>query len=34
MSDPNGLGQLRQWILEIHLVDRTGTFGGFYELLL
>ena len=34
MSDPDGLGQPRHWILEIHLVDRAGTFGGFYEQLL
>jgi Xaa-Pro dipeptidase len=34
MSDLDGLGQLRHWILEIHLVDRAGTFGGFYEQLL
>lgn len=34
MSDLDGLGQPRHWILEIHLVDRAGTFGGFYEQLL
>jgi Xaa-Pro dipeptidase len=34
MSDPDGFGQPRHWILEIHLVDRPGTFGGFYEQLL
>jgi Xaa-Pro dipeptidase len=34
MSDPDGLGQPRHWILEIHLVHRAGTFGGFYEQLL
>lgn len=34
MSDPDGFGQPRHWILEIHLVDRAGTFGGFYEQLL
>jgi len=34
MSDPDGLGQPRHWILEIHLVDRARTFGGFYEQLL
>jgi Xaa-Pro dipeptidase len=34
MSDPDGLGQPRHWILEIHLVDRAGTYGGFYEQLL
>jgi len=34
MSDPDGFGQPRHWILEIHLVDRARTFGGFYEQLL
>jgi Xaa-Pro dipeptidase len=34
MSDPDGFGKPRHWILEIHLVDRAGTFGGFYEQLL
>jgi Xaa-Pro dipeptidase len=34
MSDPDGFGQPRHWILEIHLIDRAGTFGGFYEQLL
>jgi Xaa-Pro dipeptidase len=28
------LGREKHWILEIHLVDRTRTFGGFYERLL
>jgi len=28
------LGRTRHWILEIHLVDRARTFGGFYEQLL
>jgi Xaa-Pro dipeptidase len=28
------LGRPRHWILEIHLVDRDRTFGGFYEQLL
>jgi Xaa-Pro dipeptidase len=28
------LGRERNWILEIHLVDRARTFGGFYERLL
>jgi Xaa-Pro aminopeptidase len=27
-------GRLRHWILEVHLVDRAGGFGGFYEELL
>jgi Xaa-Pro aminopeptidase len=30
--DPNG--DERHWILEIHLVDKARTFGGFYERLL
>jgi Xaa-Pro aminopeptidase len=34
MSDPDGLGRPRHWILEIHLVDPDGNFGGFYERLL
>jgi hypothetical protein len=34
MSDLDGLGQPRHWILEIHLVDRAETYGGFYEQLL
>jgi Xaa-Pro dipeptidase len=34
MSDPDGLGQARHWILEIHLVEPGGAFGGFYERLL
>jgi hypothetical protein len=28
------LGREKHWILEIHLVDRARTFGGFYERLL
>ncbi len=28
------LGRERHWILEIHLVDKARTFGGFYERLL
>lgn len=28
------LGRQQHWILEIHLVDRARTFGGFYERLL
>jgi len=28
------LGRDLLWILEIHLVDRARTFGGFYERLL
>ena len=34
MRLPDHLGRARHWILEIHLVDRARTFGGFYEQLL
>lgn len=34
MSKPDGNGRARHWIGEIHLVDRAGGFGGFYERLL
>jgi Xaa-Pro dipeptidase len=34
MNDPDGKGQARHWILEIHLVAPDGSFGGFYERLL
>lgn len=34
MSDPDGNGRPRHWILEIHLVEQDGSFGGFYERLL
>jgi Xaa-Pro aminopeptidase len=34
MSDPDGNGNPRHWIGEIHLVDPDGAFGGFYERLL
>jgi Xaa-Pro aminopeptidase len=34
MRAPDHLGRDRHWILEIHLVDRDRTFGGFYERLL
>lgn len=34
MRDPDTLGQEKHWILEVHLVDRTRSFGGFYERLL
>lgn len=34
LRDPDGLGQKRYWILEIHLVDPDGAFGGFYERLM
>jgi Xaa-Pro aminopeptidase len=34
MRDPDGQGQTKFWILEVHLVDRNRAFGGFYERLL
>jgi len=34
MRDPDPQGRERHWILEIHLVDKAKTFGGFYERLL
>jgi len=34
MRDPADNGEERHWILEIHLVDKARTFGGFYERLL
>lgn len=34
MRGPDHLGRVQHWILEIHLVDRARTFGGFYERLL
>lgn len=34
MRDPDANGQERHWILEIHLVDKTKSWGGFYERLL
>ena len=34
LRTPDHLGRARNWILEIHLVDRARTFGGFYERLL
>ncbi len=34
MRDPDAAGNERHWILEIHLVDKARTFGGFYERLL
>jgi Xaa-Pro aminopeptidase len=34
MTDPDGKGRNRHWILEIHLVAQDGSFGGFYERLL
>lgn len=34
LRDPGPFGQERFWILEIHLVDRAGRYGGFYERLM
>src|SRR6056300_1022209 len=34
MNAPNQKGEIRQWILEIHFVDRTQKIGGFFEQLL
>ncbi len=34
MQDLDGKGRVKHWILEIHLVDKARTFGGFYERLL
>jgi Xaa-Pro dipeptidase len=34
MRDPDELGRERHWILEIHLVEPDGLYGGFYERLL
>ena len=34
LRDPDPLGQDRFWILEIHLVDSAGRYGGFYERLM
>lgn len=34
MRDPDALGQVRHWILEIHLVAPDDAYGGFYERLL
>ena len=34
MTAPDGNGRPKHWILEIHLVDKARTFGGFYERLL
>jgi Xaa-Pro dipeptidase len=34
MNGPADDGEPRHWILEIHLLDPTGAFGGFYEELL
>jgi Xaa-Pro dipeptidase len=34
MDAPGTDGEPRHWILEVHLLDPTGAFGGFYEELL
>jgi hypothetical protein len=34
MTSLDGNGRPKHWILEIHLVDKARTFGGFYERLL
>jgi Xaa-Pro aminopeptidase len=34
MHAPGPSGEPRHWILEVHLLDPTGAFGGFYEELL
>jgi Xaa-Pro aminopeptidase len=34
LRDPDALGQIKYWILEVHLMDHARTFGGFYERLL
>jgi hypothetical protein len=34
MHAPGANGEPRHWVLEVHLLDPTGAFGGFYEELL
>ena len=34
MRSPDALGQTKFWILEVHLVDRTRSWGAFYERIL
>jgi hypothetical protein len=34
MRDPDALGNLKHWILEVHLVDPDRQFGGFHERLM
>jgi Xaa-Pro aminopeptidase len=34
MRDPDARGETEFWIIEVHLVDPTRAFGGFYERLL
>jgi Xaa-Pro aminopeptidase len=31
MRDPDGAGRRKYWILEVHLVNRERSWGGFYE---
>jgi len=31
MRDPDARGHMKFWIFEVHLVDPTRTYGGFYE---
>ncbi|MGD9802403.1 MAG: M24 family metallopeptidase [Hyphomicrobiaceae bacterium] len=34
MRDPDAEGQAKHWIIEVHLVDQSRRWGGFYEQLL
>ena len=34
MFDPDKAGKSRDWILEIHYVDKSKKIGGFFEQLL
>jgi Xaa-Pro aminopeptidase len=34
LRDPDAAGNTRHWIIEVHLVDRSRNWGGFYERLL
>src|ERR1700743_2147449 len=34
LREPDEAGRARHWILEIHFIDRSRAFGGFYEELL
>lgn len=34
LSDPDGLGRQRFWIIEIHILQPDRSYGGFYERLL
>jgi Xaa-Pro aminopeptidase len=34
MNAPGPNGEARHWVLEVHLLDPTGAYGGFYEELL